>query len=207
MNKALVGLLAAGALTLAGVSPAFATQGHTPVTICHATGSETNPFVTITVDADSVRYAGHLGHEGDLIPAPAGGCPGPAVVVPPVEPPVGEVPPVEVPPVEIPPVEIPPVVDPPVEVPPVVDPPAEQPVVPPAAAAPVAAAAPAAAAPAAAAPAAAAPVAAQRVAAAPAATSEVLASTGVSEWTTLASIMAAAMMLAGAALTLRRRRA
>ena len=93
-----------------------------------------------------------------------------------------------------------------VAAPPVVDPPAEKPVVTPVAVVP-AAPAPVVAAPAAAAPVAAAPVAARPVAAAPAAKSEVLASTGVSEWTTLASIMAAAMLLAGAALTLRRRRA
>jgi Tol biopolymer transport system component len=48
--------------------------GHTPVTICHATGSATNPYVKITVDDDGA-YSGHIYHDGDIIPAPAGGCP------------------------------------------------------------------------------------------------------------------------------------
>ena len=43
------------------------------VTICHATGSEKNPFVTITVSERALK--GHGGHAGDIIPAPAGGCP------------------------------------------------------------------------------------------------------------------------------------
>ncbi len=60
-------------------------KGHVPVTICHATSSKKNPYVTETVDADSVKYKGHLAHVngivfpadgwGDIIPAPAGGCP------------------------------------------------------------------------------------------------------------------------------------
>src|SRR3954447_23829886 len=44
-------------------------------TICHHTGSAKNPWVTITV-ADRALPA-HRRH-GDLIPAPAGGCPKPA---------------------------------------------------------------------------------------------------------------------------------
>jgi hypothetical protein len=44
------------------------------ITICHRTGSETNPYVTITVDRNGLN--GHGGHEGDIIPAPEGGCPG-----------------------------------------------------------------------------------------------------------------------------------
>ena len=53
------------------------------VTICHATGSATNPYVRITV-ADDATFEGHAGHAGDIIPAPANGCPGPQVVHPPV---------------------------------------------------------------------------------------------------------------------------
>lgn len=44
------------------------------VTICHATGSETNPYVEVTVSENGLN--GHDGHD-DLVPAPAGGCPGP----------------------------------------------------------------------------------------------------------------------------------
>lgn len=43
------------------------------ITICHATGSEKNPYNEITVSANGLN--GHDKHEGDLIPAPAGGCP------------------------------------------------------------------------------------------------------------------------------------
>lgn len=42
------------------------------VTICHATGSTSNPWVSITI-AQSALSA-HSGH-GDIIPAPSGGCP------------------------------------------------------------------------------------------------------------------------------------
>ena len=48
------------------------------VTICHATSSEKNPYVQITVNAKSVDGQGrndHTSHEGDIIPAPAQGCP------------------------------------------------------------------------------------------------------------------------------------
>jgi hypothetical protein len=91
--------------------------------------------VSITVSENALNgYHGHGSHDGDLIPAPAGGCPGGSK---------GgghghdhdhkdddcddkdhEVPPVEVPPVEVPPVVTPPVVVPPVVAPPAVIPPA-----------------------------------------------------------------------------------
>jgi hypothetical protein len=43
------------------------------LTICHATGSATNPYTEITIDFSGLN--GHSNHKGDLIPAPAGGCP------------------------------------------------------------------------------------------------------------------------------------
>ena len=43
------------------------------ITICHATGSEKNPYNEITVSINGLN--GHGGHEGDIIPALAGGCP------------------------------------------------------------------------------------------------------------------------------------
>ncbi len=48
------------------------------LTLCHATGSATNPYVTITIADRAVEHAheGHQ-HDEDLIPAPAGGCPTP----------------------------------------------------------------------------------------------------------------------------------
>ena len=42
------------------------------VTICHKTGSATNPYVEITVSSNS---KGHSKHAGDIIPAPEDGCP------------------------------------------------------------------------------------------------------------------------------------
>jgi LPXTG-motif cell wall-anchored protein len=48
--------------------------GHTPVTLCHVKGN--GGFVQITIDDDGLN--GHSHHDGDIIPAPAGGCPAPA---------------------------------------------------------------------------------------------------------------------------------
>ena len=44
-------------------------------TICHATGSATNPYVTITISDNALPA--HARHQDgrDIIPAPAGGCP------------------------------------------------------------------------------------------------------------------------------------
>ncbi len=39
--------------------------GHTPVNVCHATGSATNPYVFITVDDDSTKLRGHLMHRNE----------------------------------------------------------------------------------------------------------------------------------------------
>jgi hypothetical protein len=43
------------------------------ITICHVTGSKTNPYVEITISVNGLN--GHDKHQGDIIPAPAGGCP------------------------------------------------------------------------------------------------------------------------------------
>jgi hypothetical protein len=52
---------------------ALATSQDKKITICHATGSDTNPFVLITVSLNGLN--GHGDHTDDIIPAPAGGCP------------------------------------------------------------------------------------------------------------------------------------
>ncbi len=43
------------------------------VTICHATSSAKKPYVKITVSTNGLN--GHNKHAGDIVPAPAGGCP------------------------------------------------------------------------------------------------------------------------------------
>ena len=43
------------------------------ITICHATGSQKNPYTQITISVDGLN--GHGNHEGDIIPAPESGCP------------------------------------------------------------------------------------------------------------------------------------
>jgi hypothetical protein len=57
-------------------STAGKSKSHSKVTLCHSTGSSTNPYVLITVSENAVKaHARH--HDGrDIIPAPAGGCPG-----------------------------------------------------------------------------------------------------------------------------------
>ena len=58
--------LATGALTQAPGIPLV--QGATKVTICHATSSDKNPYVQISVDDDSIVKSGHGDHPEDIIP-------------------------------------------------------------------------------------------------------------------------------------------
>jgi hypothetical protein len=44
-------------------------------TICHATGSETNPYVTITISDHALPAHDRHQNDEDIIPAPGGGCP------------------------------------------------------------------------------------------------------------------------------------
>lgn len=56
-------VLSSGAALLASAGGAQAAQGgHIPVNVCHATDSDTHPYNFITVDADSTKFNGHLGH-------------------------------------------------------------------------------------------------------------------------------------------------
>jgi hypothetical protein len=43
------------------------------ITICHATGSDKNPYVEMMVSVNG--FNGHGNHEGDIIPAAPGSCP------------------------------------------------------------------------------------------------------------------------------------
>jgi hypothetical protein len=63
-----------GSVNCDKTKPAQTTSNeHEKITICHATGSSTNPYVVITIDKHGLN--GHGGHDGDIIPAPAAGCP------------------------------------------------------------------------------------------------------------------------------------
>jgi hypothetical protein len=44
------------------------------VTICHRTGSETNPYAQLRASKKALKR-GHARHPGDIIPAPTSGCP------------------------------------------------------------------------------------------------------------------------------------
>ncbi len=68
-------ILAAVSFAIAGtMATAGSTATAAKVTICHRTASATKPYVKITV---STRAAlrGHQRHPGDIMPAPASGCP------------------------------------------------------------------------------------------------------------------------------------
>jgi hypothetical protein len=129
-------------IALLGVA-APATAGDNTVSICHATGSESNPCPEGAKSDDGWKDGGwkdggwkdgdskhddHWGHgsteEEDCVAEEEKEHVTPPVETPPVETPPVETPPVETPPVETPPVETPPVVTPPVVTPPVVTPPA-----------------------------------------------------------------------------------
>lgn len=82
LRRGLVALIAAGALSTAPVALAGGNHDGNnggnnggKVTICHATGSETNPYVEITISVNAL--AAHRRHQNgeDIIPAPAKGCP------------------------------------------------------------------------------------------------------------------------------------
>lgn len=81
MIKRLLATFGVAGLLLAGtVGTALATHGgddgkKEKVTICHATGSAKNPYVTISVSENAL--AAHAEHQDarDIIPAPAAGCP------------------------------------------------------------------------------------------------------------------------------------
>jgi hypothetical protein len=68
----LVGLGVVATLTI-GQAAASGSK-HTKIAICHHTGSASHPFVRIVV-SDRATLRGHLAHPGDIIPAPANGCP------------------------------------------------------------------------------------------------------------------------------------
>lgn len=55
-------VMSSGVALMATATSANAAQGHTPVNICHATSSDSNPYTFITVDAESKKFEAHLAH-------------------------------------------------------------------------------------------------------------------------------------------------
>jgi hypothetical protein len=55
------------------LTPVVMSTGDGKITICHATNSKNNPYNLITISVNGLN--GHNKHEGDIIPAPSGGCP------------------------------------------------------------------------------------------------------------------------------------
>jgi CHRD domain len=68
-------VLFAGILAVAGLAIAQTAPAAKPpkTTICHETHSATKPYAQINVGKAVLK--GHMAHPGDIIPAPAGGCP------------------------------------------------------------------------------------------------------------------------------------
>lgn len=76
-RKKIQQLIASGVATLAlvlGLAGGMASAAATKVTICHATASSTNPYVSESVDVNSLKNGhGHSGvNSGDIIPPTAG---------------------------------------------------------------------------------------------------------------------------------------
>ncbi|WP_255768347.1 hypothetical protein [Pseudarthrobacter sulfonivorans] len=70
MKRILAAIGVTGLALLGATAPAIAgdnEKGDHKVTICHATGSDNNPYVSMTVDLNALK--GHADHWGDIIPA------------------------------------------------------------------------------------------------------------------------------------------
>jgi hypothetical protein len=75
MKKVLAAAGIAGLALLAISAPANAGPDD-KISICHATGSDSNPYTEITISENGLNGHNAQGvHDGDIVPAPAGGCP------------------------------------------------------------------------------------------------------------------------------------
>jgi hypothetical protein len=74
MKRALIALIVLAAVVGIGTAVAKPPPKGPKVAICHRTASATHPYVRITVSSRAT-LRGHARHAGDIIPAPATGCP------------------------------------------------------------------------------------------------------------------------------------
>jgi hypothetical protein len=58
-------VMSSGAALLATAAPSNAVSGSVTVNVCHATSSDSNPYVFIQVDSNSTKLKGHLQHRQD----------------------------------------------------------------------------------------------------------------------------------------------
>jgi hypothetical protein len=75
---ALVAVLALVGAAALGTAEAAKTRATAKVALCHRTKSAKRPYVRIVVKTKAALRT-HLAHHGDIVPAPAGGCPRTAV--------------------------------------------------------------------------------------------------------------------------------
>jgi hypothetical protein len=72
MKRILAALGVTGLALLGATAPAVATDNANTdhkITICHATGSDSNPYVAVTVDLHALETHMNHQHDGDIIPA------------------------------------------------------------------------------------------------------------------------------------------
>jgi hypothetical protein len=72
MKRILAALGVTGLALLGATAPAIATDNANTdhkITICHATGSESNPYVAVTIDLHALDAHMDHQHDGDIIPA------------------------------------------------------------------------------------------------------------------------------------------
>lgn len=75
MKKVSVVVGVAGLVLLGASAPANA-DPEDKISICHATGSESNPYVEITISENGLNGHNAQGvHDDDIVPAPSAGCP------------------------------------------------------------------------------------------------------------------------------------
>lgn len=62
-------VMSSGVALMVTATPANAKTANPKVTFCHATGSDSNPYVKITTSVNGFYHSGHIDHSGDIYPA------------------------------------------------------------------------------------------------------------------------------------------